>query len=141
MTKPSIFTMAIFGLLTFAVSCDRPVCKNTNPIFDKYSSDTKEYKDELVNQLSKVDKSKLTYWIDTYQDTNNQQYLNAHIQGDGLCAKIMLTVKESNKGIEGLLKTKGGGYSGAELVDLKFKIKQDSTSTEFVFEEVSGITD
>ncbi|WP_293894389.1 hypothetical protein, partial [Flavobacterium sp.] len=72
------------GSLTL-VSCDRPVCKNKNLIFDKYSPETKEYKIELIKQFAKVDKSKLTYWMDTYQEENNTKYINVHIQGDGLC--------------------------------------------------------
>ena len=141
MTKPSIFILTIFGFLISISSCDSTVCKNTNPIFDKYSPDTKGYKNELVKQLSIVDNTKLTYWIDAYQDDNNLQYIHARIQGDGLCAKIILAVKDSDKGIEGLLKNKGMGYSGAELKDLKFNIKQDSTSTEFIFQGISGIAD
>ena len=141
MTKTSIFILTIFGLLIFATSCNRTMCKNTNPNFDNYSPDTKEYKDELVKQLATVDKSKLTYWMDTYKEDNNSQTILAHIQGDGLCAKILLVVNESDKGIEGIIKNKGMGYGGAELEDLKFDIKQDRTSTEFVFQEISGIVD
>ena len=141
MTKNIIKTLTVFCLLTSIVSCVRPVCKNTNAIFDKYSPDTKEYNDELVKQLAKVDKSKLTYWMDTYQKDNNSQYIHAHIQGDGLCAKIVLVVNDADKGIEGIIKNKGVGYSGAELKDLKFDIKQDSTSTKFVFQSISDIGD
>lgn len=141
MTKNLIKTLTVVFLLTFIISCDRPVCKNTNTIFDKYSPDTKEYKDELVKQLAKVNKSKLSYWIDTYQEVNNSEYIHAHVQGDGLCAKIVLVVNGADKGIEGIIKTKGMGYRGAELEDLKFEIKQDSTSTEFIFQEISGIVD
>jgi hypothetical protein len=140
-TKISIFILTIFGLALLTVGCDRPACKNTNSIFDKYAPDTKEYKDELVKQLAKVDKSKLTYWMDTYQENSNFKYINAHIQGDGLCAKIVITVNDSRKGIEGILKNKGMSYSGAELSALKFDIKQDSVSTEFIFREVSEIVD
>ena len=141
MTKFSTFILTISGLLFLVASCDRRECKNTNPIFDKFSPDTKEYKEELVKQLAKVDKSKLTYWMDTYQEGDSSQYIHAHIQGDGLCAKVVLIINDSEKGIEGLLKNKGMGYGGAELKDLKFNIKQDSTSTELVFQEISGIAD
>jgi hypothetical protein len=141
MTKILTFILTIFGLAILVVGCDRPVCKNTNLIFNKYSADAKEYKDELVKQLATVDKSKLTYWMDTYQENNDAKLINIHIQGDGLCAKIILTINGSDKGIEGIIKSKGIGYSGAELEDLKFGIKQDSTSTEFVFQEISGIVD
>jgi hypothetical protein len=141
MTKTLFTSLALFSLLCSIVSCDKPVCKNTNTVFDKYSPVSKEYKDELVRQMARVDKSKLTYWIDNYQEDNHLQYILAQIQGDGLCAKIVLVVNDSEKGIEGIIKSKGIGYRGAELEDLKFSIKQDSTSTEFVFQEISGIVD
>ncbi len=141
MTKTSISILTIFGLLIFMTGCDRPECKNTNAIFDKFSPDTKEYKDELVKQLATVDKSKLTFWIDGYKEENNSKYILANIQTEGLCAKIFLSVKDSKKGIEGVIDKKGVSYIGAELEDLKFDIKQDSTTTEFVFQEISGIVD
>jgi hypothetical protein len=75
MTKTSISILTIFGLLIFMTGCDRPECKNTNAIFDKFSPDTKEYKDELVKQLATVDKSKLTFWIDGYKEDNNSKYI------------------------------------------------------------------
>lgn len=133
--------MLALCFLLFNVSCDRPVCKNTNPIFDKYLPEAKEYKAELVKQLAKTDESKLTYWMDKYQEENNTKYLEVYIQGDGLCAKMELTISDSKKGIEGIIRTKGISYGGAELEGLKFDIKQDSTSTEFIFKEISGIID
>lgn len=136
-----IKTISVFYILIFIVSCDRPACKNENSIFDTYSPNQKEYKDELAIQLAKVDKSKLTYWLDTYKEDGSKKYINAHIQGEGLCAQIVLTINGSEKGIEGILKNKGRGYTGAELENLKFNLKQDSQITEFVFQEVSRIVD
>ena len=141
MTRISTFILVILGLTILVTGCARPACKNTNPIFDKYAPETKEYKDELVKQLAKVDKSRLNYWLDTYQADNNSQYILALIQGDGLCAKIALTINGSDKGIERIIKTKGIGYSGAELEDLKFDIRQGKLSTEFVFQEIRRIAD
>ena len=135
------FILTYFSLLIMLLACDRPVCKNNNPIFDKYAPDSKEYKEELVIQLAKVDRSKLSYWMDIYLERNNLQYILVHIQGDGLCAKIFLQINESTKGIEWLLKNEGMGYRGAGLDELKFEIKQDSVSTEFIFQEVNGIID
>jgi hypothetical protein len=141
MTKNIIRTMTVFFLFSLVLSCDRPDCKNTNSIFDKYSPDKKEYKDELVNQLVKVDKSKLTYWMDSYQETENSKSIHAHIQGNGLCAKIVLEIKDSENGIKGIIKNEGKGYRGAELENLKFDVRQDSNSTKFIFQEISGIKD
>ncbi len=141
MEKYIIKSITVFCFLLIIVSCNRPNCRNTNPIFDKFSPDRKEYKDELVNELEKVDKSKLTYWMDRYQEIGNSQFMYVNIQGDGLCAIIVLSIESSKKGIEGILKNKGNGYIGAKLDNLKFKIKKDSTSIEFIFKEISGIVD
>ena len=141
MEKYFIKSITVFCFLIFIVSCDRPICKNTNPIFDKFSADRKEYKDELAKVLEKIDKTKLKYLMENYQEIGKSQFIYVNIQGDGLCAKMFLTIESSKKGIEGILKNKGDGYIGAELENLKFKIKTESTSTEFIFEEVSRIID
>jgi hypothetical protein len=122
-------------------SCHRPACENTNSILNNYAPEAKEYKDELLNQLSQVDKSKLTYWMETYQKNNNSEYMGVRIQGDGLCAEIVLLIKNSKKGIENIVEHEGMGYMGAELKELKFSINQDSAKTKFVFQEVSNVVD
>ena len=76
-----------------------------------------------------------------YQKKNNVEYIHANIQGDGLCAVIVLAVKESQVGIEGILKTKGMSYRGAELKHLKFDIILERSDTEFVFKSVESIID
>ncbi len=128
-------------VLSLIASCNRPACHNTNIALDKYPADTKGYKEELIKQFEKLDKSKLTYWLANYREDNTSKYLTANVQGDGLCALIDLRVNDSVKGIERILKTKGIGYIGAELEDLNFEIKQNSGSTEFVFRNISGISD
>ena len=141
MTKSLIKSLAVYLLLNFIVACERPVCKNSNTIFDKYSPDSKEYKDELIKQLANIDKSKLTYWMDMYQEDKSSQNIHAYIQGEGICAKIVLSIDGSVKGVEEILKNKGAGYVGAGLDGLKFDIKQDSIATKFVFQEIRGIVD
>ena len=46
-------------LLICLISCDRPECNNENSIFETNEPNSKIYKDELVNQLNRIDKSKL----------------------------------------------------------------------------------
>ena len=58
---------SLFFVLCF-ISCDRPACKNTNPIFDDYKPVSREYKLELMKQLSIVDQSKLRYWLKDYTE-------------------------------------------------------------------------
>ena len=119
-------------LLICLISCDRPECKNENPIFEANEPNSKIYKDELVNQLNRIDKSKLTYWLQKYDEQNGNETLYFNIQGDGLCAILHLTINNWNK-LEHIREKKGVGRRGAEFINLKFQINQDSLSTDFVY--------
>ena len=119
-------------LLICLISCDRPECKNENPIFEAYEPNSKKYKDELVNQLNRIDKSKLTYWLQKYDEQNGKETLYFNIQGDGLCAILHLTINNWNK-LEDVREKKGVGRRGAEFTNLKFQINQDSLSTDFIY--------
>ena len=138
--KKEIRTLAIFVFLIFTWSCNRPECNNTNPVFDQFSPESKEYKEELVNQLGKIDNSKLRYWFDEYQDIDKQEYIRVFIQGDGLCAKAVLAVKQWDD-IRSIRQTKGKGYRGAELKKLRFTIVQDSVKTDLIYSGVDAIID
>jgi hypothetical protein len=134
------FIFAFLGLIIFIFSCDKPDCKNNNPIFDKYTPNKEEYKAELVKQLSIIDKTKLRYWFSEYVESNGKEYLYFQIQGDNLCAKIVLKVEQWNK-LEQLRQKKGVSYRGAEFINLQFDIKQDSINTEFIFRDFDEIID
>ncbi len=141
MTKSLTSLLTIFGLLVLTAGCDRPVCENTNPIFEQFSPDEKEYKNELVKQLSNFNKSEVSYWMDSYQENNGTQSILVKVQGDGLCAKILFVIDDSDKGIEEILKNKGKGYHGAELENVRFDVKKEGESYEFMFKGISGIVD
>ena len=126
-----VHTLLLISLICL-ISCDRPECKNENPIFETNEPDSKKYKDELANQLERVDQSELTYWLQKYDDLNGKETLYFNIQGDGLCAILHLTINNWNK-LENIRERKGVGRRGAEFTNLKFQIKQDSFSTDFVY--------
>jgi hypothetical protein len=139
--KSKIKHLFSFVLLVLVFcACDRPVCKNTNPIFDKFSPVSKEYKAELIKQLKTVDKSKITYWFKEYVKSNGEESLLFDIQGDGLCAVIVLNVNQWNK-LELLRKNKGVTFRGAEFKNLKFDIKRDSTEIRFLYKDLDKIID
>ncbi len=129
------------GALLAATSCTSNACRNTNPVFDSYSPSTKQYKEELAKQLESIDKSKLTYRLESYQENSDGRYLVVKLQGDGLCARIPLAVTASQNGIERILANKGAGYRDAELKNLRFDIQQNGTNTQFIFAGVDGVID
>ncbi|UPT70654.1 MAG: hypothetical protein M0D53_16560 [Flavobacterium sp. JAD_PAG50586_2] len=75
MKKYFTFSILALCLLSSFVSCDRPDCKNNNPIFDKYLTNENEYKAELAKQLSRTNKSELTFWMDSYKEENNAKQM------------------------------------------------------------------
>ena len=127
------------------VSCnDRPDCTNTNKIFNKYSPNTKEYKDELVNQLRLVDDTKLKYWIKVHELIEEEEFIYFYVQGDGLCAiieinttpeKIKKDTELTYNGFAPVHAEIGPTHTGIEFMNLTFNIKQDSLSTEFIFRD------
>ncbi|MCZ4409477.1 hypothetical protein O3Q51_11700 [Cryomorphaceae bacterium 1068] len=139
MNLKSTYTLFLFSLMCF-ISCDRPECDNDNMIFESNEPDSKIYKDELVNQLNKVDQSKLTYWLLRYDDQNGEETLYFNIQGDGLCAILHLTVNDWSK-LEEVRERKGVGRRGAEFTDLEFQIIQDSLKTDFVYTTYDRLID
>lgn len=134
------YVFVFFCLINFIIACDRPDCENSNPVFEKFLPGSKQYKDELVKQLNLIENSGLRYWLEKYEEKDGQEYLSFFVQGDGLCARIILTVKPVNK-IRDVLDKKGVGYRGAEFKNLKFDIIQDSVQTEFVYKDFDRIID
>ncbi|MDI1356421.1 MAG: hypothetical protein PSX36_16005 [bacterium] len=146
MPKTATLILPLIALVLITSNCGSPECKTSNNIFATYSPDTKVYKDELVNQLTKTDQSKLTYWMSAYWSEPSTspgvtEHIRVHLKGEDLCADMILDIKDSRKGIENVLKNKMLGYKGAEFKGLKFDTYQDSSKTEFIFREVSGIRD
>ena len=122
------------------LSCDRPVCKNTNPIFDEYQPESKEYKLELIKQLETVDKSNLRYWLKKYTESENEVQLHFYVQSKELCAVLVLNVEQWNK-LEQLQKTKGKGYFNAEFTNLQFETENNSLNPKFIYKDFAKILD
>ncbi len=126
-------------IFIFANSCNRPECRNTNPFFDKFTFDTKEYKTELARQIKSIGTENLFYVHNKYLKKNSKEYIVIHIQGGELCAKGEIQVNDWSK-LSGM-RREISGYRGAELQGLTFKIEQDSTGTNFVYENIDRIID
>lgn len=139
MTSKLLLMLAV--CFTLASSCGRKECANTNPIFDKFSPTSQEYKSELAMQLTSFDNSALRYWLKEYSEINNKQYLIFHVQGDGLCAKMVMAMEHWSDNLKYVKAAKGKSYQGAEFANLTFDVVQDSVQTNFVFKNVDKVID
>jgi hypothetical protein len=138
--KKNLIISLLFTSFLYFISCDRPNCENRNPTFENNSPNSKAYKDELIKQLNNIDKTKLTYWLQKYDEQNGKESLYFNIQDDGLCAILHLTINDWNK-LEDVRERKGIGRRGAEFTNLKFEIIKDSVSTEFIYKTFDRIID
>jgi len=138
--KKYIVTSLLFSCLFLAVSCNNKEVKE-NPVFATHLPETKQYKDEVVKQLASADKSKLIYYFDSYEEIDGKNYLHVSIEGDNLKAIVPMLVKEWDLTLQPIKEFKGKGYGGGELVNLKYEIVQDSTTTEFVYVSATEILD
>lgn len=129
-----------FATLVLLISCDRPDCTNSNPVFAQFPPHSGEYRNELAKQLASRDQNDLRYWFESYEVKDGKEYINVYIQGGGLCSKGFVLV-DGWEGLEGIRKTKGMGYRGAELRGFEMDIREDSSRAEFVFKHVASIID
>lgn len=131
----------VTSILSVVVSaCDKPECTNTNPIFDKNQPESRIYQDELAFQIQKTGTEYLSYWFRNYENQNGNELLYFSVQGDSLCATMILEVRDWSN-LSDLREKKGESYRGAEFRGLKFDIEQDSLSTRFIYKGQLEIID
>ena len=74
------------------------------------------------------------------QNSSASEFITVNIQGDGLCAKGLLQVSDW-KNIEGIKRTKGVSYNGAQLKGLTFDIITNGESIDFIYKNIESIVD
>jgi hypothetical protein len=141
MTKYILKPLALLGIFFLMISCNQALCENTNPVFNKFQPNSNEYKKELAKQLKITDNSKLIYRFQRYENKNRNDYIYITIQGDSLCAESAIRVFNWDEVLLPIKETKGNGYNGAVLKNLKIVSIQEATKTEFVYKSVEAIID
>jgi hypothetical protein len=133
-------TLTLSALIIGLSACDRSTCKDQDPIFDRYSYDSQEYKRELADRIRNIGPENLEYWFDAYVQKDGNDYLLVDIRNDSLCATGMIEVNDWHK-LEGIKRTKGVGYKGAKLKGLTFQVTQDSAEVQFTYRTLDRIVD
>jgi hypothetical protein len=117
-------------------------CSNKSDIEDLTSLDpaSNEYKQELVKIISERG-DKLTFTFNKYFKANGKDYLNVTVDGrGGLHADANILVTKWTK-LEGIKRTKGIGYRGAELQNLKVSLLNPDTKPVMVYRDLDDIAD
>lgn len=127
--------------LTLLALCNTS-CSN-NPDFrdlTRLDPASNEYKQELVKIIDERG-DKLTVTFNKYFKTDGKDYLDVTVDGrGGLHANATILVTKWTK-LEGIKRTKGIGYSGAELHNLKVSLINPDTNPQMVYRDVDHIAD
>jgi hypothetical protein len=129
--------LAISGLFA---GCDDPHCTNTNPIFDKYPLDSKEYNAELLKALNKEDGNELSFWINRYISVKDRHYMSVNAHGNRLCTEMIFEIGRVDR-LEHYILVTGRGYSGAELKGVNYTPDSSNGSVHFVMTGLTRIID
>jgi hypothetical protein len=133
--KLHILTPAILIALA-AASCGRDKVN----ILAGLDPASKEYKQELAKQIEERGERDLTFTFNNCQSEAGKTYLNISVDGKGLHATSLVLVNNWNK-LEGIQRTKGIGYSGAELKNLKVSYSDVDKQPTLVYRDLDKIID
>ena len=132
--------LLVLLIIVATTSCDRPECRNTNPVFAKYAPESNEYKAELIKQIKNTPSDKLTFWINKYSKKDSTDYMTVHVQGSALCAMGIFDITHAQS-LGNYKDVKGMSYQGAELRGLKYRIDSTNGNYTFIFDDVAWIVD
>ena len=136
----SIFAFVVLSALLIT-SCNTSECTQKNEILANNEVSSAAYKAELANILLSTDKSKLTYYLESYHEVGDAKYMMVNIESEDLCGVMKVEFEDFQKGAEQIIEKKGNSYSGAQLQNLQFAINSDSVDTKFVFISVTSVND
>jgi hypothetical protein len=134
--KTSIIAIAVSCVL-LASSCN---LTNSNDIFAKLDPSSPQYKNELIRHFLNNGITNHTFNFEGLTNIAGKDYMKVDISGGGIQAKILVLVKNWRK-LEGIKRTKGLGYQGAELRDLQFDIVNTNGEPNFVYRDLAKIID
>jgi hypothetical protein len=129
-------TAIIFSFLI--ISCTNSGAEKANNQLNSYKPDTAKFTNELAKELASNPDS-FTYKLEKYFVKKNREYLNINIERQSFRASVAVLVNNWDK-MKGIKRTKGIGYSGAELKGLKLTLSS-AGHTGFVYQDLDQVID
>jgi hypothetical protein len=134
--KIASYTAIAFSL--FIINCTNTGIQKVNNQLNSYRPDTAKFNNELAKELASNPDS-FTYKLEKYFVKNNREYLNINIERQSFKASVAVLVNNWDK-MKGIKRTKGIGYSGAELKGLRLALSSPG-QTDFVYQDLDRIID
>ncbi|MFA6082826.1 hypothetical protein [Mucilaginibacter sp.] len=136
MNRASILIVLLFALIS--TSCVKP--SNKNKIFAGFDPSSKQYKQELARQVTGKNARDMTFIFNQLVKIEGRDYLDISISAKDMQARGFVLVNNWAK-LEGLKRTWGKGYGGAELRNLKLEIDNSTTGPTLIYKDLEKIVD
>ncbi len=134
--KRSLIATAVL-LLLVASSCTSP---GKNKIFVNYAPSAPEYKRELTRLFLNEGTKSFSFHFNELVNFNNRAYMKLDVTGAGTNAQALVAITNWNK-LEGIKRTNGLGYTGAELKNLQLDVANINTDPVFTYRTLDKIID
>lgn len=140
--KNQIQTGALISMSLFFFSCqEQTACKNLNPVLNDSGFNSVNYQKAVREAIETLPKGSVSYYLDRYYVKDGNEYLVAEIKSKNvLCAKAEFLIKPAVF-LADIRRTKGMGYSGAELKGLRFESKLKANSVILMIDKIESIID
>lgn len=135
--KLSIRSMIAIAL--FLLGCENSKTKEANKALKTYEPGSNKYKQLLAEQLTNYPRT-FTCVFEKYFVKDGGEYLSIRIQRSDFHTVESVIVKDWNK-LEGIKRTKGLGYRGAELRGLRLVVNKKDDNSTFVYQTIDKIID
>lgn len=133
------FKLSFICFILAITACNNTKVNPTNSVFAQFAPTTKEYKNALATKI-KSNFNNLTYTFNQMVEENGKEYLAIAVQGPDFNASTLVLVNNWNK-LEGIKRTKGVSYSGAELRGLQLAIEENPSGANLIYKDLESIVD
>ncbi len=130
--------LSVLAICVLMAACNRPECKNTNPIFENNKPDAIAYRQSLHEELSTA--KDVRYWANEYIEQDGKAYMFANVQNNNICATAIFDITNT-RGLENYREAKGKSYSGSEITDLRYDVVSDSNGYHYILQSIGRIID
>lgn len=135
-----LFVFVLICAAVMLISCNKPDCTNNREAFNKYRPDDIEYKRELARLVDSIGKGNLRYWINSYSQQYERDFMYTHVQNESVCAIAVFDITGTSS-LQHYREVTGKGYSGAELRGVDYTVSRNDTAINFVMNNVEHVID
>ena len=115
-----------------------PKCNTPQELLE-LEVDSPQYQSKTFDYLSKSKSSDYRYFFKTFKEIKGNTYMTTNFRNTSTCFEVNLLVLDWEK-LEGMKITNGKSYPN-ELINLKWRIKEEDNEIKIIYHDMDWIRD